>query len=228
MCSGIRDAESLSWRLDLALKGFDYPKLLDDYQRERSAHVRHIINGAMFLGNTIQTRSRFKAMLRNNLVLRPASWVPIFNKLFMWVANRKRPLENGFFGNNRPRLTGHLFPQPLVTRVDGSLVLLDDIIGQGFAIVARQGAIPQLPAEIRALADHLPLRVITFAAAPDTGVVGDQSGALQRWFKRAGADFALVRPDRYVYDAGRSEQLLEILHTFLAALPALEPTEVAA
>jgi 3-(3-hydroxy-phenyl)propionate hydroxylase len=182
----------------------------------------------MFLGNTIQTRNRLKAVLRNNLLLRPCSWVPVFNKLFMWVANRKRPLEVGFFGNNRKRLTGHLFPQPVVTRIDGAPVLLDEVIGQGFAIVARQGAISSLPPEVRELADHLPLRFVTFAAAPAAGVIGDQSGALQQWFRRAEADFALVRPDRYVYDAGRAEQLGQVLQTFFAALPAPEPAEVAA
>lgn len=228
MCSGIRDAQSLGWRLDLALKGYEHARLLDEYQRERDAHVRHIINGAMFLGNTIQTRSRLKAILRNNLLLRPCSWVPVFNKLFMWVANRKRPLEVGFFGNNRKRLTGHLFPQPAVARMDGPPVLLDEVIGQGFAMIARQGAIASLPPELRELADHLPLRIVTFAAAPAAGVIGDQSGALEKWFTRARADFVLVRPDRYVYDAGRAEQLGEVLQTFLASLPALEPAEVAA
>lgn len=229
MCSGIRDAESLSWRLDLALKGYEHPALLDVYERERSVHVRHIINGAMFLGGRIQTRSRLMALVRNNLVFRPCNWIPVLNRLFMWVANRKRPLEGGFFGTNRRRLAGHLFPQPIVARSeDAAPILLDEVIGQGFAIIARQGALPQLPSELLALADHLPLRLITFAPTPGSGVVGDQSGALEKWFNRADADFALVRPDRYVYDAGRAEQSREILNMFLASLPALEPAEVAA
>jgi 3-(3-hydroxy-phenyl)propionate hydroxylase len=228
MCSGIRDAESLSWRLDLALKGYDYRRLLDEYQRERSAHVRHIIQGAMFLGNRIQTRSRFMAVLRNNLVLRPAHWVPVLNRLFLWVANRKRPLEEGFFGKTRRRCAGRLFPQPVVACVDGSAKLLDEIMGPGFAIVARNSAIAALPPDVRELAARLPLRLVTFAATPQAGVVGDQSGVLDKWFASAKADFALVRPDRYVYDAGRADQLGAILQNFLAALPARESAQVAA
>lgn len=227
MCSGIRDAESLQWRLDLALKGYDYLPLLQEYECERSEHVQHLIKGAMFLGNRIQTRSRFMAIVRNNLVFRPANWIPAFNRLFMSVANRKRPILHGFFGANRPRLTGRLFPQPIVTRWDGSSVLLDEEIGQGFAIVARHGSV-SLPAELRELSDRLPLRVVTFGPTPEPRVVGDQTGALQKWFDSENIDFALLRPDRYVYDAGQAQQLGAILQAFVSSLPALTPTEVAA
>lgn len=227
MCSGIRDAESLSWRLDLALKGYDYPALLDEYERERSTHVQHLIRGAMFLGNRIQTRSKFMAFLRNNLVFRPANYVPAFNRLFFAVANRKRPLEDGFFGSNRRRLAGHLFPQPLVARMDAPPVLLDEVLGQQFALIVRKGA-PAQSLKIRELADSLPFRLVTFATNPEPGVIGDQSGALHNWFNREKVDFVLVRPDRYVYDAGRADQLDAVLQTFVASLPAPKRTGVAA
>ncbi len=227
MCSGIRDAESLSWRLDLALKGYDYPTLLDDYQRERSVHVQHIIRGAMFLGHRIQTRSKFMAFLRNNLVFRPANWIPAFNRFFLSVANRKRPLQDGFFGSNRRRLAGHLFPQPVVARIDAPAVLLDDVIGQHFALIVRNGVTIQ-PSETREFANRLPLRLIRFASTPEPGVIGDQSGALHKWFTREKVDFVLIRPDRYVYDAGRADQLDAVLQAFVASLPALRRTEVAA
>ena len=228
MCSGIRDAQSLAWRLDLALKGCEYATLLDDYERERCEHVRHIIRGAMFLGNTIQTRSRLKAILRNNLLLRPCSAVPILNKLFMWVANRKRPIENGFFGQNRKRVVGRLFPQPVVTRSDGPPILLDELLGQGFAVVARRGAIVSLPIEVRDMAEQLSIRMVRFAASSDPGVVGDGSGALETWFEKADADFAIVRPDHYVYDAGRAEEFAGILQAFLTSIPAMQHAEVVA
>lgn len=228
MCSGMRDAESLGWRLDLALQGYDYARLLDEYERERSEHVQHIIKGAMFLGNRIQTRSRLMAFLRNNLVFRPANWVPLFNRLFMMVANRKRPIQNGFFGSNRRRLAGRLFPQPVVARTDGTSVLLDEVLGRGFAIVVRQGAISGPPPEIRGVADRLPIRLVTFGTKPEAGVVGDPSGALHTWFKREKVDFALVRPDHYVYDAGQAHQLGAVLQSFLGSLPAPKTMEIPA
>jgi len=226
MCSGIRDADSLSWRLDLALKGYEYTTLLDEYELERSRHVQHLIKGAMFLGNTIQTRNRFKAFLRNNLLFRPANAIPAYKKLFMEIANRKRPLEDGFFGSNRRKLTGHLFIQPVVTRSDGSAALLDEVIGQSFALIHQQGI--SAPPELRELADRVPIRLITFAKAAGPGVLGDPTGAIQNWFKNEKADFALIRPDRYIYDVGRADELGDVLKKFAASLPALKRTEVAA
>ena len=68
MCSGIRDAQSLAWRLDLVLSRNAHKVILDDYQTERSEHVGHLIQGAMFLGHIIQTRRRWIARLRNGLL----------------------------------------------------------------------------------------------------------------------------------------------------------------
>ena len=40
MCSGIRDAANLAWKLDLVLRGLAPDGLLDTYQEERAPHVR--------------------------------------------------------------------------------------------------------------------------------------------------------------------------------------------
>ena len=40
MCSGIRDAANLSWKLDLHLRGLAGPEILDTYQLERYPHVK--------------------------------------------------------------------------------------------------------------------------------------------------------------------------------------------
>jgi flavoprotein hydroxylase len=43
MCSGIRDAAHLSFKLGLVLRGAADPTVLDTYRIERDAHVRHAI-----------------------------------------------------------------------------------------------------------------------------------------------------------------------------------------
>jgi hypothetical protein len=57
--------------------------------------------GAIFLGRTIQTRSRLVALLRNNLFFRPASFLPAYNQAVYEFANRKRPLHRGDYDGKR-------------------------------------------------------------------------------------------------------------------------------
>lgn len=52
MCSGIRDAANLAWKIAAVLDGAD-ARLLDTYQVEREPHVRAIIGMAMMMGATV-------------------------------------------------------------------------------------------------------------------------------------------------------------------------------
>jgi 3-(3-hydroxy-phenyl)propionate hydroxylase len=55
MCSGIRDAANLAWKLELILAGDADDALLDTYQPEREPHVRAITELAVALGGILQT-----------------------------------------------------------------------------------------------------------------------------------------------------------------------------
>jgi flavoprotein hydroxylase len=53
MCSGIRDAANLTWKLDLVLSGHADRALLDTYTTERSQHLQHAIELSVQLGRVI-------------------------------------------------------------------------------------------------------------------------------------------------------------------------------
>ncbi len=53
MCSGLRDAANLAWKLDLVLAGRSPAELLDAYEAERSDNVRAVIDFSMALGQVI-------------------------------------------------------------------------------------------------------------------------------------------------------------------------------
>ena len=104
---------------------------------------------------------------------------------------------------------GRLFIQPRVRLADGRVVLFDDAIGNGFAVLA-WGADPTfgLTPEARELWTRLGARFVI--AKPDVqldyeadvpeGVlaVGDVTGRLKEWFGRLPQSVALLRPDRFV------------------------------
>ncbi|MGA0329329.1 MAG: bifunctional 3-(3-hydroxy-phenyl)propionate/3-hydroxycinnamic acid hydroxylase, partial [Ilumatobacteraceae bacterium] len=54
MCSGIRDAVNVAWKLAAVCRGAD-ESLLDTYQAERSPHVRRIVESAVGFGHIICT-----------------------------------------------------------------------------------------------------------------------------------------------------------------------------
>ncbi|RIL01368.1 MAG: monooxygenase, partial [Proteobacteria bacterium] len=53
LCSGLRDAANLAWKLDLVLAGRARDALLDSYTQERLPHVRAIIDFSVQLGRVI-------------------------------------------------------------------------------------------------------------------------------------------------------------------------------
>ena len=211
MCSGVRDAMSLAWRLDLVLAGRSDARVLQHYEDERAAHVRHIIEGAMFLGRVIQTRSRAVAAIRNLFAFFLPSRSQTLARVFMELANRKRPIECGFIGRNAPKVAGTLLPQPRVRTPDGA-VLLDDVLGRRAVILVPAVGQAKVAAMIEQL--RLDLAVIGFDVGFRDGVVGDESGTLDAWFSEARMDFAVIRPDRVVFDAGRMADLEAVLRAY--------------
>lgn len=232
MCSGVRDAHSLCWRMDLVLAGKADERLFDHYIAERSAHVQEIINGAMYLGNIIQTRSRLVAFFRDNLLFRFVGLFPRLNQAFNEKANRKKPLATGFIGNQH-RLAGHLAIQPLITPVSGGeRLLLDEVLGHDFALLSRKGSLSRLANAISALQARVPIRHVEFAEEAGAGAIGDSTGALARWFDQQQLDWVLIRPDRYVFDGGHSDALSSVVahfnHLFGSAKPRAVSLGVAA
>lgn len=104
---------------------------------------------------------------------------------------------------------GRLFIQPRVRTDDGRLALLDDVIGNGFAIIG-WGTDPTfgLTQQARALCAKAGMRFVI--AKPDVqlehtddvpqGVIaiGDVTGRLKDWFSHQPASVVLLRPDRFV------------------------------
>ena len=62
MCTGIRDAANLAWKLVKALNGGDEEMLFDSYQDERKPHARSYVETAVRLGGLINSLDRESAL----------------------------------------------------------------------------------------------------------------------------------------------------------------------
>lgn len=217
MCSGVRDAQSLAWRLDLVLAGRAHEAILNDYEQERADHVSHIIKGAMFLGRVIQTKRPLIAALRNALLFWPANNFQSLNRLFYQTANRKQPLKRGFFGATRRKLAGHLAIQPTVS-ANGQDVLLDDLLGTDFVIVARRGTLAKQASAVSSLQAASGVLLLEFGPPVSRSPIVDRDGKLTAWMDAHDADFVVLRPDRYVFDAGRAGDFNRAVAALAAAI----------
>jgi 3-(3-hydroxy-phenyl)propionate hydroxylase len=236
LCSGIRDAMNLSWKLALVSRGAAGGALLDTYESERQPHAVDMIKTTIALGKVLLARNRVVAALRNAL-LKVLFRIPRTRKFMRnYEFKPKAFLSQGLLAGGRRRkgnaAEGSYFPQPKVTLADGKTARLDDVCGRGFTVLTLAEAPETVRQPAEALAREvggLWLRVLPAARAAEAraGDVVDVSGKLTAWFVQYQADTAIIRPDRYVYGASRGaaiEQLREELRRFIH-LPAAPRAE---
>ncbi|MEM9607861.1 MAG: bifunctional 3-(3-hydroxy-phenyl)propionate/3-hydroxycinnamic acid hydroxylase [Actinomycetota bacterium] len=116
LCSGIRDAANLAWKLDLVARGLAGERVLDSYGDERIPHAAGVVAHAVDTGKLIDQLSGHgdgDAGLESG-----------------YGGGRPFPyLEHGLLHGDHPSV-GRQLLQP---DVDG--VPLDDLLGPGFALV---------------------------------------------------------------------------------------------
>ncbi|MDU0293580.1 bifunctional 3-(3-hydroxy-phenyl)propionate/3-hydroxycinnamic acid hydroxylase [Saccharothrix longispora] len=192
LCSGLRDAANLTWRIAQVLRGDADDALLDGYEAERRPHTEEMTRTSVRLGRVFLVRDRFAAALRD-AVLRAAQAVPRVRRAVRHFEFKPRPVLPG---HRAP--VGTMFPQPDVA-VGGTRVPLDDVLGAEFAVVG-----PGVDAAT-ALGWRGPVsrfvRVVPpgSAAQGDITTVEDVDGALTAWFAEHGTDVVVLRPDRFVH-----------------------------
>lgn len=226
MNSGIRDAQNLGWKLAYSVRGLLGPGALASYETERKPHAAALIRMAVQMGRVMMPRSTLNALLVQSAFRLLGLYGPARDYV-MQMKYKPRPqfhagLLAGAAGAAGAELRGRMLMQPLVERPDGTRVLLDQVLGKGFAVVELDdGALPLAsPGGERALGAAL-VRVIPrdhrFVAPrdPDVAQVRDCTGVLGGLFAGAQVRGVIVRPDRYVgaclplaADAGEADRLL--------------------
>jgi flavoprotein hydroxylase len=224
MCSGVRDAVNLAWKLDLVLGGRAPETLLDSYTEERRAQVRESILASVQLGRVICVTDPAAAAERDATVLagrrgRGAT-----------VPEPAKPLTEGLLHRASP-IAGEVVPQGRV-RGPGGSGLFDEVVGRGFVLLLAGQAADGLDEERAAFLATLGTSVLRLRAAdeePQAGEVADLDGVYHTLLARHGVDALLVRPDYHVFGTASGAPARDALVDALrAALGAGVPAAAAA
>jgi 3-(3-hydroxy-phenyl)propionate hydroxylase len=223
--SGIRDAANLGWKLAAVVNGHADDALLDTYDVERRKHARAMIDLSTMVGRVISPTNRRVAALRDR-VIHAASVVPSLKRYILEMRFKPMPrYEQGAVFHAEPRSesspTGTLFIQPRVDTRDAQNVLLDDVLGPGFAVLCWSNNLRAVLgddafARWKALgARFVAVRPMTQLHwpdhdHPDVVIVGDRSGALKSWFDAHTESVLFLRPDRCIAGACIAQRAPEL------------------
>jgi 3-(3-hydroxy-phenyl)propionate hydroxylase len=208
--SGLRDAVNLGWKLPSLVSNRFAAKLLDTYETERKPHVIAMNNLSLRMGEILMSKNRLRAAL-TPWFFRAISLFPKAHDYVQQMRYRPRPrFEKGFLGPKGKvgrEVLGRQFPQPRVELPDRRYVLLDRLLGDGFAIIA----LSSRPAEcFHGLA--LPLAIVRLECTRTVIVprqytatehalfqtCRDADGALATNYGQLDSCYLLIRPDKYI------------------------------
>jgi 3-(3-hydroxy-phenyl)propionate hydroxylase len=243
--TGIRDATNLAWKLAAVLQDTTAETLLDTYDRERRDHVKQMTQVSVAMGRILSPTSTTVARVRDvaafGLNLLPAAK--------RWIAEmRYKPAPRFHSGAlveavgpaTAGKPVGQMFPQPRVETREASNVLLDDVLGPGFAVLV-WGNDPRAVFDepSKAILTRLNARLVSVRPSTqlhwepeptedlrDTTavtVVGDRNGRLKAWFDHHPVGFVVIRPDRYVAAAALAQDASRVVAALAQALSLTEP-----
>ncbi|MGY0499456.1 bifunctional 3-(3-hydroxy-phenyl)propionate/3-hydroxycinnamic acid hydroxylase [Nocardia sp. FBN12] len=193
---GLRDAMNLAFKLDAVLAGRAPDALLDTYEQERWDNCAEVIEGAVRVGRLVTGTGVF-ARVGRAVVLFALRHSKTLVRARANADLRKQPYRAGLIGGTHA-LSGTLMVNPRVT-VNGVATVLDRAIGNEFTLLS--------------LHPHAAVNA-EFVRRFDgrVMVLGDEiacaDGELTEWFRRHRVEAVLVRPDRYIFDAGNDPDAL--------------------
>jgi flavoprotein hydroxylase len=227
MCSGIRDAANLAWKLDLVLSGRSSDRLLDTYASERSAHIQNAIGMSVELGNVICLTDPAAVAARDEVMLRaegrPELALPPIPPPVLGPGVLSTSADGSPVG-----VAGQLSPQGRVASASGAVGRFDQMIGTGFVVASTVDLSAVLSSELRASLERIGSHVVRFVAPGEPAEEGAAAGAgpsgadpsgvgpsgagtakvavdvdgfYLPWLREAGYEVIVVRPDFYFFGA---------------------------
>ena len=210
--SGMRDAFNLAWKVALVVQGKAGSELLDSYQIERKDHAKAMIDLSVMAGHVLAPPKKWQGFVRDGIAYALNYIKPIKQYL---LEMRFKPMPKYNDGalvkdNSKDSPVGKMFIQPHVQLENGQTVLLDEVIGNDFAIIA-WGVDPKWginDANMKVW-QSLGVKFIQVLPAVQLGnekrqihdgviTIGDIGTDIRSWFGKTDQAMVILRPDRFV------------------------------
>lgn len=210
--SGMRDAFNLAWKVALVVQGKATPDLLDSYQVERKDHAKAMIDLSVMAGHVLAPPKKWQGFVRDGIAYALNYIKPIKQYL---LEMRFKPMPKYNDGalvkdNNKESPVGKMFIQPQVQLENGQTVLLDEVIGNDFAVIA-WGVDPKWGINDTNMKQwqSLGVKFIQVLPAVQLGnekrkihdgviTIGDTGTEIRSWFGKTDQAMVILRPDRFV------------------------------
>jgi flavoprotein hydroxylase len=177
LCSGLRDAANLAWKIDLVLGGIAADELLDSYQSERLPSARAAIDFSMELGGVICVPDPADAAARDEAMAAGVGDEPM-------PAPGLPTITSGFIHPT----AAHAGTQFVQGRDGGRR--FDEVHGNGWRLVVLNAGVGCIGGNERAWFESIGGRVV---------VLDDPDPLFVHWFTEHHVTCALQRPDFYLY-----------------------------
>jgi len=222
MCTGLRDAVGLGWRLNAVLEGKMHDTVIDSYVSERIHHAKYFVDFSQQLGDIICISDPEEAARRDRSMkaaLAARDYQPIKTDLV--------PLGSGVWCEGNPA-AGELSTQGIV-EVSGRQDRFDQIVGQGWMVIGfnadPSAALNDQQLEVLG---YLEGRTVNIGSsgndsdpidAPVCDAI-DINGTYEQWLTAMDVTYFILRPDFYVAATAKSaedlrqrfDQIIEKLH----------------
>lgn len=197
MCSGMRDAVNLAWKMDLVRRGIASDALLDTYEPERSPHTEAWTRISLEAGKVPCTLDPAQAEERDQKFRQ--GWLPPMPDF--------PQLRQGVIARNTAGTPLHLAGTlSLQRRVEtaGKVLLADTVFGTGFTLLGfgfdpnevlnpqQKDGLERIGGSIVSVGDH------------GGASARDAEGDYARWFEEQGICAVLTRPDFYLFGTAQT------------------------
>lgn len=219
MCSGMRDALNLCWKIHLVLQWGIKDRAINSYTIERRNHMLHIIE---FI-KALEAKAREKPPVAGAINKTEPSQSSIEStESEISAADYKniKPLPQHFAGFMlSTQYAGFFLPQPEVTSLKGETKLLDDCLGKGFSVIGINYSVQEeLTADSLLCLNRLGCDFLEIITKDHQNLLQADAKIQQVYvkddinlFSDAEVDALIVRPDKYIFATCKKGQLNEVI-----------------